>query len=373
MSVSSVIMAIIFGCLALGALDYLTGNRLRLGGRFHDGLMAMGSLALSMAGIMALVPLLSRFVAPVVTPLFSLVGADPSLFAGMLLPIDMGGYNMALDLAQDRQIGLLSGCVLSTMMGCTLVFNIPVGLGIISHDDVQPFSLGMLCGFVTIPLGVFAAGLVMGIPLIDLLRNIAPIVVVSILLMVGIAKAPRAMVRGFSVFGRVVSAISVIGLVLGAATILLGIEIVPDMAPLDEGLLTVGRIGVTLAGAFVMVEAMSRLAKKPLEALGHRLGIGAPATLGILACLAHAIPMFQDLGTYSERGKVVACAFSVSGSYMLASSLAFLAGTQPQMMGPMLLAKLVGGLCALGLALFITRRTTVSKDADTTTSFEAVA
>lgn len=355
MSVSTVIMGLIYGCLALGAVDYLTGNRLRLGGKFHEGLMAMGSLALSMAGIMALVPLISRFVAPAVVPFFDLIGADPALFAGILLPIDMGGYSMALDLAHSRELGLLSGCVLSTMMGCTLVFNIPVGLGIISSDDVQPFSLGMLCGFVTIPLGFFAAGMAMGIDLVVLLRNTAPIAVVSALLMVGIAKAPHAMVRGFTVFGRIVAALSVAGLVLGASLQLLGFDLVADMAPLDEGLLTVGRIGVTLAGAYVLVELLSRLLRKPLGVVGGKLGIGPKATLGVLACLAHAIPMFQNLRTFSERGKVVACAFSVSGSYMLASSLAFLAGVQPQMIGPMLLAKLVAGVSALVLALFVGR------------------
>lgn len=355
MSVSTVIMGLIYGCLALGAVDYLTGNRLRLGGKFHEGLMAMGSLALSMAGIMALVPLISRFVAPAVVPFFDLIGADPALFAGILLPIDMGGYSMALDLAHSRELGLLSGCVLSTMMGCTLVFNIPVGLGIISSDDVQPFSLGMLCGFVTIPLGFFAAGMATGIDLVVLLRNTAPIAVVSALLMVGIAKAPHAMVRGFTAFGRIVAALSVAGLVLGASLQLLGFDLVADMAPLDEGLLTVGRIGVTLAGAYVLVELLSRLLRKPLGVVGGKLGIGPKATLGVLACLAHAIPMFQNLRTFSERGKVVACAFSVSGSYMLASSLAFLAGVQPQMIGPMLLAKLVAGVSALVLALFVGR------------------
>ena len=355
MSVSTVIMGLIYGCLALGAVDYLTGNRLRLGGKFHEGLMAMGSLALSMAGIMALVPLISRFVAPAVVPFFDLIGADPALFAGILLPIDMGGYSMALDLAHSRELGLLSGCVLSTMMGCTLVFNIPVGLGIISSDDVQPFSLGMLCGFVTIPLGFFAAGMAMGIDLVVLLRNTSPIAVVSALLMVGIAQAPHAMVRGFTVFGRIVAALSVAGLVLGASLQLLGFDLVADMAPLDEGLLTVGRIGVTLAGAYVLVELLSRLLRRPLGVVGGKLGIGPKATLGVLACLAHAIPMFQNLKTFSERGKVAACAFSVSGSYMLASSLAFLAGVQPQMIGPMLLAKLVAGVSALVLALFVGR------------------
>lgn len=354
-SVNAVIMGAIYVCLALGALDHLTGDRLHLGGKFHEGLMAMGPLALSMAGIMALVPLISSFVAPAVVPFFDFIGADPSLFAGILLPIDMGGYSMALDLAQDSQLGLLSGCVLSTMMGCTLVFNIPVGLGLISKDDVQPFSLGMLCGFVTIPLGFFAAGLVMGIDLALLVRNTVPIAVVSALLMVGIAKAPRAMVRGFTVFGRIVAALSVVGLVLGASTQLLGVPLVSQMAPLDEGLLTVARIGVTLAGAYVLVELLSRLLRRPLSAVGAKLGIGSGATLGVLACLAHAIPMYQGLKGFSERGKVVACAFSVSGSYMLASNLAFLAGVQPQMMAPMLVAKLVAGTTALALALFVAR------------------
>ena len=356
MSVSSVIMWLIFICLVIGAVDHLFGGRLRLGAKFESGLNAMGSLTLSMVGIMALVPLISSAVAPAVTPFFDAIGADPSLFAGILLPIDMGGYSMAMDLAQDPQIGLLSGCVLSTMMGCTVVFSIPVGLGIIKHEDEGVFSLGMLCGFVTIPLGVFVAGIAMGIDFVVLLRNVAPIAVVSVLLMVGIVKIPRGMVKGFEVFGRIVAAVSVVGIVLGAAQLIVGVELVDGMASLDEGLLVVGHIGITLAGAFVLVEILSRVAKKPLAVLGDRIGIGAEATLGLLSCLAHIIPMFQNMHTFSERGKVVACAFAVSGSFALASNLAFVAGVQPQMMGFMLLAKLVAGLTALALALFVTRK-----------------
>ena len=73
--------------------------------------------------------------------------------------------------------------------------------------------------------------------------------------------------------------------------------------------------------------------------------------------------MFQNLHTFSERGKVVACAFAVSGSFALASNLAFVAGVQPQMMGYMLLAKMVAGLSALALALFVTRKSIPSSSA----------
>lgn len=176
------------------------------------------------------------------------------------------------------------------MMGYAVVFSIPVGLGIIEPADERPFSLGMLCRFVTIPLGILAAGIAIGIEPPLLLRNVAPIAVVS-----------------------------------------------------------------ALAGAFVLVEILSCVARKPLAALGERIGIGAKATLGLLACLARIIPLLQNLRTFTERGKVVACAFAVSGSFALASNLAFVAGVEPQMMGRMLLAKAVAALTALGLALIVTR------------------
>ena len=42
------------------------------------------------------------------------------------------------------------------MMGPTLVFTIPVALGIIQKDDQQFLATGVLSGIITIPFGLLA-------------------------------------------------------------------------------------------------------------------------------------------------------------------------------------------------------------------------
>ncbi|SQB28418.1 ethanolamine transporter [Citrobacter koseri] len=55
---------------------------------------------------------------------------------------------------------LYSGLILGAMMGPTIVFSIPVALGIIEPSDRRYLALGVLAGIVTIPIGCIAGGLV---------------------------------------------------------------------------------------------------------------------------------------------------------------------------------------------------------------------
>lgn len=68
----------VFFCL--GAADTLLGDRLGLGSAFRQGFAAVVDLLLLMTGFMALAPWLGTHLAPVITPVFSAVGCDPSLF-----------------------------------------------------------------------------------------------------------------------------------------------------------------------------------------------------------------------------------------------------------------------------------------------------
>ena len=61
----------------------------------------MGALALSMVGIVSLAPVLANILKPIVGPVYSALGADPAMFATTLLANDMGGYPLAMSLAQD--------------------------------------------------------------------------------------------------------------------------------------------------------------------------------------------------------------------------------------------------------------------------------
>jgi len=81
--------------LALGAADYLLGGKLHIGKEFERGLSCAGKLFITMGGFLAISPVLAGWLAPVVSPFFRSIGADPSLLPGILLACDAGGAALA--------------------------------------------------------------------------------------------------------------------------------------------------------------------------------------------------------------------------------------------------------------------------------------
>ena len=173
----------------LGALDRILGNRFGLGKPFEEGIVSMGALALAMIGIISLAPVLANLLKPVVVPVFSFLGADPAMFAGTILACDMGGGPLAAELTHDADAAALGGVITGSMLGATIVFTIPVALGILEPEDRPFFAKGILCGIVTIPLGILVGGLAAGFSLGMVLRNLVPIVLIGLLIVVGVAMA----------------------------------------------------------------------------------------------------------------------------------------------------------------------------------------
>ena len=95
MSVYEIVIAVMAGFAILGALDRIFGNRFGIGKEFEEGILAMGSLAMAMIGIISFAPVLAAILKPVVVPFFSFLGADPAMFAGTILACDMGGGALA--------------------------------------------------------------------------------------------------------------------------------------------------------------------------------------------------------------------------------------------------------------------------------------
>ena len=346
----------IMGLFALlGALDRIFGNRFGLGKEFEEGILAMGSLAMAMLGIISLAPVLAGFLKPVIVPLFSFLGADPAMFAGSLLASDMGAGPLALELTGNREAAMLGGIITGSMLGATLVFTLPVAMGILRFEDRPAMAKGILCGIVTIPLGILVGGLTAGFALSMVLRNLIPIVLIGGAIALGLWKAEDAMVRGFAAFGKAVVALVTAG--LGAAILeeLAGITLIPGLAPLSEGFQTVGAIAIVLAGAFPLVAVITRLLRRPLLALGGRLGIGDTGAAGLIASLANSIAMLNLVKDMNYRGKVVNIAFAVSAAFVFGDHLGFTAGFAPDMLLPMILGKLTGGISAVALALWLTK------------------
>lgn len=355
MSAHEILIAVMAGFAVLGAIDRIFGNRWGLGKEFEEGILAMGSLALAMVGIVALAPVLASLLKPVVVPIYGWLGADPAMFAGSILACDMGGGALAAEMTEDPQAALLGGVLTGSMLGATLVFTIPVAMGILEERDRPAMAKGILCGIVTIPVGVLAGGLAAGFPIGMVLRNLVPIMVIAALIALGLWRAEKAMVRGFGIFGRFVVIVATIGLASAVVEALTGYAIIPGMAPISEGFATVGAIAIVLAGAFPLVFVLTKVLRRPLMAAGKRLGINDAAAAGLIASLANSIATFGLVKEMNPRGKVINIAFAVSAAFVFGDHLGFAAGFAPEMLGPMILGKLAGGVSAVAVAMWLTR------------------
>ena len=182
-SINSVIIFIMMIFMLVGAIDKIRGNKKGYGEQFDEGFNAMGPLAASMAGVVAAAPVLAIILKPIIVPIYSLFGADASMFATTLLACDMGGYPLAIQLAGDNAaVGNFAGLILGTMMGPTLVFTIPVALSIIKKEDRPYLGAGIFAGMITIPIGCIVGGLVMNMTpykmdIIAIIRNLIPVII----------------------------------------------------------------------------------------------------------------------------------------------------------------------------------------------------
>ena len=356
MSFSSILFIIFTVFAVLGGLDYMIGNRFGLGKAFERGIVTMGPLALAMTGMIVLAPFLAEVLSPVVLPVFNWMGVDPAMFAGSILACDMGGAPLADKLANDSQGAVLGGIVCASLLGATITFTIPVAMGIIKEED-RPFAAkGILCGIITVPLGIFTGGLVAGIPVLKVLHNLLPTLLPALLIALGLWKFEKVIIRLFTYFGKFMTALATLGLLVALVQKFTSLVIIPSLAPVGDAFLVVGEIALLLAGAFPMMELIAKLLRKPLMALGRKMGVNEHAVTGFLTTTVNSIATFDSLENMDPKGKVLNMAFAVSAAFVFGDHLAFTGGWNPSAIPALIVGKLTAGITALALALLMTRR-----------------
>lgn len=353
MSINTIIIYIMVFFMCIGAIDRVLGNRFGYGKKFEEGIMSMGTLALAMLGVISFSPIIADFLKPIISPFYRILGADPAMFAGTILANDMGGYILSQELGNSFQTSMFSGLFLSATMGTTLSFSIPVAFGIIDKKDHLYLSKGVLAGISTIPFGCFLGGVVAKFSLKMIILNLIPIIIFTIFICWCLIKYPEKISHGFFLFGKFIFLLTTLGLALQIIEVLTGNVILPGMLPLSEGIKTVGSIAITLAGAFPMLHFITKFFTKPLISLGKIFKINEKSMAGLIATLAHNIPMFNLLHEMDNRGKLLCIAFSVSGAFSLGSHLGFTAGIDKLLVFPVLVTKLSGGISAIFVANYI--------------------
>ena len=382
--IGTVVIYIIMVCAVAGAFAYIRDPESGLGKEFREGLHAIGPIFIPVAGIMAAIPYLSQIISGGVGPLFSLIGADPSIAATTIIAIDMGGYQLAEVLAETREAWLMASLV-GYMAGATIIFSIPVGLAMLDKRDHKYMALGIMSGILSVPVGVFIAAAIIAVfgvairPEIvatgeatlqlalgfgEIFRNLLPLIIFCVALALGLRLAPDAMITGFLWFGKLMYAAITLVLVFSIVeyfteffTNVLGgwgfDPIIADEADQFRALEIAGYIGIMLAGAFPMVYLVTRYLSGPMEAFGSRVGLSPVGAAGLLATIANVLAMYRLVREMRARDKVLVIAFAVCAAFAFGDHLAFTANFQPSLILPLLIGKIGGGAVGFAIAIWL--------------------
>ncbi len=348
------VLMFIFAVFAIiGAVDRIIGNRFGIGEEFEKGIMATGSLALSMVGMICIAPAFTKILIPVITPVASFFHFDPSVIIGSVLANDLGGASLAQSMAESEIMGGFNGLVVASMLGATISFTIPVALRSIKKELHKEVLLGILCGIGTIPVGCIVSGLMIGVGFGELMLNLAPVIVIAVITCIGIAKAPNLSVKIFKVLGHLIVCLVTVGLAGGIFKSLTGKTLIPGMTDIMDGFATVASIGVILAGVFPLIFVVSKVLGKVFAKLGKILKINDVSVMGFISSLANSIPTFEMAEKMDKKGIVMNMAFVVSGSFVFGDHLAFTMAFDKSFVTAMIVGKLISAVTAAIVAALV--------------------
>lgn len=342
----------------VGAVDYLLGNKLGVGEEFKKAFSLFCPMALSMLGMIVIAPAIGIWLTPLFEAFYQLMGMDPSIIPASLFANDMGGMQLAQSICKDENVGNYNAFIISSMMGCVVSFTIPFSISMVKREQHKDMFFGFLCGIITIPVGSIVAGLLCNIPLIPLLTNLIPLIVLSVILMAALFLMPNICVKCFSVFGFVMKLLSVVGLVLSVFTFLTKIQISPYFDTFENGAYICANACVTLSGALPFMYLIIKLMNRPLNKLSKKIGIDGTSACAFLGSLVTNAPTFGMMDRMNPKGVVLNAAFAVSASFVFGGHLAFTMAFDTNYVVPMIVGKLISGICAVVLALLLYKERT---------------
>ena len=345
------IVVLIFS--VIGAADFLLGSKLGVGEEFKKAFSLFCPMALSMLGMIVIAPAIGVWLTPAFEKFYQLLGIDPSIIPASLFANDMGGTQLAQSVCKTESIGNYNAFVISSMMGCVISFTIPFSIGMVKKEQQKDMFFGFLCGIITIPAGSLVAGLMCKIPILPLLINLIPLLILSGILIAALLLFPNSCIKCFSVFGFIMKALAIVGLVLSVFTFLTKIQISPHFDTFENGAFICANACVTLSGALPFMYIITKLLNKPLSKVSAKVGIDNTSAVALLGSLVTNASTFGVMDKMNKKGVVLNSAFAVSAAFVFGGHLAFTMAFDTNYIAPMIVGKLISGICAVILALVL--------------------
>lgn len=352
----NVIVLIMLFFWVLGFIDSVTGYHLKIGKGFTNGLAQLGNMVMFILGFYCFSSYIVQNHTEFFTRLAAYLPFDPSVLTSMLLDTSMGGYPVAIQIAETPEIGMFTGVLVTSSIGCLVCFLLPILMGSVKNKDLGIMLTGLIPGILTVPAGLLAGGLLLGLDLKTLLLNMIPILIVCMILIAGVLKFPETLSKILTVFGRLVEILAQGSSVL----VILGLFIpvlkfIPDDTTYQVLAVSL-KVTITMGGGMVLSELILQHGRKPIRKCAEKLGVNSYSALGLFLSLVSPLimfPMFKDMDT---KGKIMNASFMVMGSYVIGGQMAFVAEmTSSFVVFVFILSKIIAGILGTRLSVIMLR------------------
>ena len=141
----------------------------------------MGDFMLSISGFYCISIAFLRNNTEILNHLGDFLFFDPSVLIGSLLAPDLGGYSIVEMISKDPNMIVFAGVLLTSTIGATISFQLPIFLNNLEKDDVPSFMQGIAYGLIVLPIVLILVGLFLQID--SLMINMIPLLVLCIFLL----------------------------------------------------------------------------------------------------------------------------------------------------------------------------------------------
>lgn len=347
------ILIMLILCL-LGLVDKILNNRLGLVEAFDKGIDSMGGIAMSMIGFYCIAITLIQNNVDVITKLSANSSLDPSIIIGSILAPDMGGFSIISQLNNPAFL-IFSGVVLTSTLGTTISFQLPIFLATLKKDELNPFISGLVYGILSLPVVLIVLAIYLQIP--NLLVNLLPILLLCLILVIALYYSYDKTIFVLTLFGYVIRVVSIV--LFGLVVLQLFFDKLPFTSSvlISEAMVIVLRMCIVVCGSMILSDLVIKKFSKFIFMIGQKLGINSTSVMGLLLSLGTSIAMVPLFSQMDRRGKMMNAAFSVSGAYVLGGQLGFIASViDGNGVLIYMVSKIVAGVLAIVLVMVFERK-----------------
>lgn len=341
----------------IGLTDKIFSGRLGLQQSLDQGMAQIGELLIDICGIYMVIQIIAEKYANSIEAMSQKLFFDPSVIVGSVLAADMGAYPLCVSVSSEKLFGAYAGSIIAGTLGGLICFFIPVYLGYVKQEECGQMILGFLYGVSVLSITFIISGILWGIPVLQLLKNLLPVITFCLLLFFLLCKGKQLIIKIFQVFGILIRGVLVITFMITIVGLFIPKYQIFKEEMVQETIVMIVKMGITVSGSLVTMECIRRIFKKKLLKIADLLGVNEWSILGFLVGMPTGIAILPIYSKMDNKGKILNAAFCVSGHYILGGQMALIANVESvSHFAVYLFNKLLGAVLAVGVALIIEKR-----------------